>query len=221
MDDVDLALILALDGSASVTFDEFNLMASGCAAALREPDVAAGLLGGGSGTSLVALLLWSGHGAQEVMVPWTRLASAEAVEAFAQAVEDVPRIVPPGSTAIGEALLACAALLATAPAPSRRQVIDLVGDGRSNEGIPPQPVRDRLAAAGVTINGLCVLHEEADLLDSYTREVIGGPGAFALPCQDYAAFADAMRQKLLREIAEAHPSVLAAVQRIGLDNRRR
>ena len=103
-----------------------------------------------------------------------------------------------GSTAIGEALKACEQLLKLLPAPARRQVIDMVGDGRSNDGDPPGPIRDRLAAAGVTINGLCVLHEEPDLLRSYTREVIGGPGAFVLQCQDYQGFAEAMRQKLAR-----------------------
>ena len=81
-------------------------------------------------------------------------------------------------------------------------MLDVIGDGRSNAGIAPGPVRDRMAAAGITINGLCVLHEEADLLDSYMREVIGGPGAFALPCPDYPAFAAAMRRKLLREITD-------------------
>ena len=62
-------------------------------------------------------------------------------------------------------------------------------------------MRDRLTAAGVTINGLCVLHEEPDLLQSYTAEVIGGPDAFAMVCQDYDAFADAMRRKLVRELS--------------------
>jgi hypothetical protein len=203
---VDLALILAFDGSASVTFDEFNLMANGCAAALRNADVMAGLTGGPLGASLAALVLWSGTGAQEVMVDWTTLARPSDVAAFAQAVEDVPRTVPAGGTAIGEALVACTRLLVAAPAPSRRQVIDMVGDGRSNEGIPPGPVRDRLAAAGVTINGLCILHEEPDLVASYTDEVIGGPGAFALQCQDYDGFAEAMRQKLAREIAGLRPA---------------
>jgi Ca-activated chloride channel homolog len=145
--------------------------------------------------------LWSGHDAQEVMVEWTLLNSPATVEVFARAVEDVPRVVPAGSTAIGEALLACIRLLVAAPTASGRQVIDMVGDGRSNEGIDPAPVRDRLVEAGVTINGLCVLHEEPDLLASYTAAVIGGPGAFALQCQDYDGFAEAMRQKLQREIA--------------------
>lgn len=203
MEQVDLALVLALDCSASVTFDEFGLMAGGCAAALRDPQVLAGLTGGPLGASLCALLLWSGRGAQEVSVEWTRIASAGDLDGFADAVENTPRFVRAGATAIGEALAACEALLAAAPAPARRQVIDLVGDGRSNEGADPEPVRDRLVAAGVTINGLCVLHEEPDLLDSYAREVIGGPGAFVLQCQDFTGFADAMRQKLQQEIAAA------------------
>jgi hypothetical protein len=146
------------------------------------------------------LLLWSGAGAQQVMLPWTRVADAGQVADFAKGVAEVPRIVRAGSTAIGEALLAAERMLADSQ-PSRRQVINVVGDGRSNDGAPPGPVRDRLAAAGVTINGLCILHEEPDLLQSYTAEVIGGPGAFAVTCADYGAFADAMRRKLLREIA--------------------
>ena len=203
MNPVDLALVLAFDCSASVTFDEFGQMTRGAAAALRQPDVAAGLLGGPMAGSLLAVLLWSGPGAQEVLVDWTRVGSSEELAAFAQGVEDVPRIVKAGTTAIGEALEACRVLLDALPAPARRQVIDLVGDGRSNAGLDPEGIRDRLVQAGVTINGLCVLHEEPDLVASYEREVIGGPGAFALWCQTYDEFADAMRQKLEREIAGA------------------
>jgi hypothetical protein len=201
MKTVDLALVLAFDGSASVTYDEFGLMVGGCAAALRAPDIGPGLIGGPHRASLCAVLLWSGHAAQAVMAGWTRVDSAKSLADFAAGIEDMPRIVRPGDTAIGEALLAAERLLALAPAAAGRRIIDVVGDGRSNDGTPPGPIRDRLAAAGVTINGLCVLHEEPDLLASYTAEVIGGPGAFALQCQDYAGFADAMSQKLEREIA--------------------
>lgn len=200
MDKVDLALVLAVDGSASVTYDEFNLMAGGMAAALRDADVVAGLLGGPAGASLGAVLLWSGPGAQAVLVPWTRIDAKKQAEKFAQTVDDIARAIRPGTTAIGEALLASLKLLVTAPAASARQVVDVIGDGRSNAGVPPGPVRDRMVQAGVVINGLCVLHEEPDLVASYEREVIGGPGAFALACPDYAAFAEAMRRKLLREI---------------------
>lgn len=201
MEPVDLALILAFDCSASVNLNEFALMTTGCAAALRDPDVVAGLTGGPLGGTLAALLLWSGPAAQEVMVEWTRIASPTDLDAFARAVEDVPRVLPAGTTAVGEALRACLRLLAAAPAEARRIVVDFVGDGRSNAGIDPEPVRDLLVQAGVTINGLCVLHEEPDLVESYRREVIGGPGAFAVQCQDFNGFAEAMRQKLVREIA--------------------
>ena len=200
MDAVDLALVLALDGSASVALDEFDLMTRATGAAFEAPDVAAGLLAGPARASLCALLLWSGAGAQAVLVDWTRIASAADAAAFGQAVAEVPRLVRPGATAIGEALLAAARLLLAAPAGSGRQVIDVVGDGRSNAGAAPDAVRDELAAAGVTINGLCLLRSEPDLVATYEREVIGGPGAFALPCPDYPAFADAMRRKLLREL---------------------
>lgn len=200
MDKVDLALLLALDGSASVTYDEFNLMTGAMAAAFRDAEVVAGLTGGPAGASVAALLLWSGRGAQEVMLGWTRIGSEAEARGFADGLENVPRVVRAGATALGEALLAADALLGAAPLAARR-VVDVIGDGRSNDGVPPPAPRDRLVAAGVTINGLCVLHEEGDLVESYTRDVIGGPGAFALPCADYPAFAGAMRRKLVAEIA--------------------
>jgi Ca-activated chloride channel homolog len=200
MDAVDVALVLAVDGSASVTYEEFGLIAGGMAAALREPAIVAGLIGGPARGSLCSLLLWSGAGAQEVIADWTLIASEADANGFADAVDNMPRIVPAGKTAIGEALLASLTLLGRVPDMPKRRVVNVIGDGRSNDGIAPGPIRDRMVAAGVTINGLCILHEEPDLLQSYTAEVIGGPGAFALTCQDYPAFAAAMKQKLAREI---------------------
>jgi Ca-activated chloride channel family protein len=200
MKSVDLALVLAVDGSASVTFEEFGLIAGGMAAALREPPIIAALIGGPAKASLCSLLLWSGTKAQEVIADWTLIASEADARAFADQVDNMPRTVPAGETAIGEALLASLTLLSHIPDTPARQVVNVIGDGRSNSGIAPGPVRDRMAAAGITINGLCILHEEPDLLASYTQEVIGGPGAFAVTCGDYPDFAAAMRQKLAREL---------------------
>ena len=193
---MDLAMVLAVDGSASVTYEEFGLIAGGMAAALRDPAVAAGLIG----TSELALLLWSGTGQQEVLTDWTRIITAADLQRFADDVDNMPRTVRAGATAIGEALLASLTLLAKVPEVPKRNIVNVIGDGRSNDGIAPGPIRDRMAAAGITINGLCILHEEPDLLASYTDEVIGGPGAFAVTCREYKDFAEAMRQKLTREI---------------------
>ena len=196
MDRVDLAMVLAVDGSASVTYEEFGLIAGGMAAALRDPTVAAGL----TGVSILSLLLWSGAGQQDIVSGWTPIATAADLATFADEVDNMPRTVKAGQTAIGEALLASLTLLARVPAIPRRNIVNVIGDGRSNDGIAPGPVRDRMVAADITINGLCILHEEPDLLAFYTREVIGGSGAFAVTCRDYKDFTEAMRQKLTREI---------------------
>ena len=200
MEHVDLAMVLAADGSASVTYEEFGLIAGGMAASLRDPAVMAGLTGGPAGASLLSLLLWSGVGQQDVITDWTRIASAADVRDFADQVDGMPRTIRAGQTAIGEALLAALTLLGRAPAVAGRSIVNVIGDGRSNDGIAPGPIRDRMAAAGITINGLCILHEEPDLLEVYTNEVIGGPGAFAVTCARYPDFAEAMRQKLTREL---------------------
>jgi hypothetical protein len=190
-------MVLAVDGSASVTYDEFGLIAGGMAASLRDPAVAEAL----TGTSILALLLWSGAGQQDVIIPWTHIVTAADLAAFADGVDNMPRTVRAGATAIGDALLASLTLLGEVPAAPVRRIVNVIGDGRSNDGMAPGPVRDRMAAAGITINGLCILHEEPDLLASYTAEVIGGPGAFAVTCRTYDDFAGAMRQKLTREIS--------------------
>lgn len=203
MEKVDLALCLAVDASSSVDYDEFGLMLGGYATAFRDESVIAALTAGPRGATAVAMLLWSGRGAQAVAVPWSRIDGGPAAAAFAEAVENAPRVVAAGATALGEGMAAGLALLAACPAEATRLVLDVSGDGRHNQGRPPGPVRDIGVGAGVTINALAVLNEEPDLLDHYQAEVIGGPGSFAMHTPDYDAFAEAIRAKLLREVGGA------------------
>src|SRR5476651_2554726 len=93
MDHVELAMVLAIDGSASVSYEEFGLIAGGMAAALRDPAVAAGLVG----TSALSLLLWSGTGQQDVLTGWTVIATDADLGAFADDVENMPRTVRAGA----------------------------------------------------------------------------------------------------------------------------
>lgn len=202
MSGTDLALILAVDCSASVTFDEFNLIAGGMAAALRDKQVVHGLLSGPHRAAQAAVLLFSGRDAQDVVVDWRVLRGEADAAAFADLVDNMPRVLQAGLTAIGNALEAATVLLARSPERAVRSVIDVAGDGGANDGIAPGPVRDALAGAGITINGLCILHEEPDLVANFQHNVIGGPGAFAQTCADYKDFAAAMRRKLLREISD-------------------
>jgi hypothetical protein len=201
MDPVDLALCLAVDVSASVDYDEFGLMIGGLANAFRDADIAAACAAGPRGAVAVCLLFWSS--AQEVAIPWQRIADAPAAAAFADAIDASPRLPGPGATALGPGMLAGLALLGGFPGRATRLVLDVSGDGAHNQGRAPGPVRDLGVAAGITINALAVLNEEPDLLAHYEAEVIGGPGAFTMSCADYADFADAIRRKLRREVGGA------------------
>lgn len=198
MEPVDLALVLAVDVSASVDYDEFALMIGGLSAAFLDPAVTAAATGGPRGAIAVAALFWSE--AQALAMPWMRLASAEDGEVIAEALMAAPRQPRAGATALGEGLVAALALLARCPAPAGRQVVDVSGDGAGNRGRPSGPVRDVAVAAGVVINGLAVVNEEAELAAHYAAEVIGGPGSFVLECADYGDFAEAIGRKLVREM---------------------
>jgi hypothetical protein len=201
MQRVDLALVLAVDASSSVDRAEFDLMIGGYAAAFREAEIARALLSGPSGAAAIAMLMWSGSRAQEIAIPWGLVTAPEDVAALAAAIEVLPRLVPPGATALGEGMAAALALFAQGPAEARRMVLDVSGDGAHNQGRPPGPIRDIGVQAGITINALAVLNEEPDLMAHYAAEVIGGPGAFVMHCPDYESFAEAIREKLRREIA--------------------
>ena len=200
MEPVDLALCLAVDASSSVDYREFDLMLGGSAAAFRDPEIAAAILSGRRQAIAIAMLMWSGLREQEVAIGWTRIDNAAALGALADRIEALPRLVPPGVTALGEAIAAGLALLGRCPAEATRNVLDVSGDGSNNRGREPGPVRDIGVAAGVTINGLAVVNEEPDLVAYYRAEVIGGPGSFVMATPDYRAFAEAIREKLLREI---------------------
>lgn len=200
MDAVDLALCLSVDVSASIDFDEFGLMLGGYAAALRDAEVQAAITGGPRQAIALAVLFWSSPGQRELILDWTRIASGEEAVAVADSLESAPRLPAPGSTGLGEGMLAGLAQLGRCPAPAGRLVMDVSGDGRHNTGRAPAPVRDLAIEAGITINALAVLNEEPDLLEHYQTEVIGGPGCFAMSCADYADFAEAIRRKLLREV---------------------
>lgn len=201
MDPVDIALCLAMDVSASVDFDEFALMAGGTAAALRDPSVLAAATSGPRRAAAICLVLWSGVGAQDVALPWTRLDGPDSVAAIAEAIENAPRLPRPGATALGEGMAAGLALLGAFPGDAARYVMDVSGDGPHNQGRAPGPVRDLAVDAGITINALAILNEEPDLLEHYAAEVIGGPGSFAMSCADYPDFADAILRKLRREFS--------------------
>jgi hypothetical protein len=207
---VDLALVLAVDVSGSVDAEEYELQHEGIARAFETPQLVDAIRGGHNGAIDVLVMEWSDRDKQVVTVDWTRVSDSASAERFATAVRATRRSSN-GLTAIGDALNAAEAALARVPDTPQRRVIDVSGDGMANIGPPPQQIRDRLAAQGVTINGLAILKTEPWLDSYYDQYVVGGPGGFLMQVQDFPSFIAAMEQKLLNEVMTARPVRRAAI----------
>ena len=200
-----LALVLAVDVSGSVSADSYLLQRNGIACAFEDARLVRAISAVPGGIEAL-VLEWSDPDRNAVTVGWTLLADGASASAFAAAIRATKRSSE-GLTAIGPALLAAAAAFGDAPNPTARRVIDISGDGIANFGLPPSAARDRIVAAGISINGLAILTEEPWLEAYYRRNVIGGPGAFVVTARDLRSFADAMLRKLVQEIAAATPSL--------------
>lgn len=207
---VRLELVLAVDCSSSVNREEFVLQMEGIAAAFEDPAVLAALEQTGEHGIAVSLLQWSSAGAQAQAIPWTQINTRPGAFAFAAQVRSIGRLVPGGATALGNAMDAAALWTQTNGFLGERVVIDVSGDGRSNEGGSPAFARAAANRLGITINGLAILNEEPGLARYYIAGVVGGPGSFLLTADDFEDFAVAMRRKLYFEIVG--PPVVDAPQ---------
>jgi Protein of unknown function (DUF1194) len=198
-DEVDLALVLAVDSSGSVDFGEYDLQTEGIAGAFRDPEVIEAIERGAPKGIAVSVVLWSGRGQQRVAVDWTRVRDRASADALAARIEAMGRGML-AETALGEALRFAIDRLERSPFTADRRIIDISGDGRSNVGKDPDAYRDAAIAAGITINGLAILHDDLTLDLYYADHVVGGREAFVTTAHDYDDFARAMRHKLLKEI---------------------
>ncbi len=203
---VELELILAVDVSASVRAEEFDLQMHGYADAFRTPQVLEAIKALGKDGIAVTMMQWANPDQREVVVNWTRIHDDASAEDFARAVDNTPRSFDMGQTAMGHALEFCLGLFKSGGFEGRRRVIDVSGDGYSNRGTLPNAYRDEAVKRGITINGLAITTKEKFLPGYYQRNVIGGPGAFVVAINSYDEFASAIVAKLLREIRGAHVS---------------
>ena len=201
-----LELILAVDVSGSIDTAEFDLQTNGLADAFENPSLIAAI-GELEGGALVTMTHWSGSTRHRQMTGWHRLTDARSMAAFAAEARAAGRAWRNFSTAIGEALVHAAEVSAAAPETCKRRVIDVSGDGVSNEGRSPLVVSDALAAEGYTINGLVIRGADPDPVAHFRAQVIAGPGAFVEVATDFADYPRAILRKLLREIDQ--PMILS------------
>ncbi len=197
---VDLELVLAVDVSSSVDEEEYQLQVRGIAAAFRHPDVVAAIQTSGGNGIAVAMVQWSDNEEQSLVGGWQVIKdNADAAE-YARIIRRSPRTIPGGQTSIAGVLSFAIEQIENNNFKSSRRVIDVSGDGRSNNGLHPMSIRDHAIENNITINGLVILNEEPFLGGYFERSVIGGSGAFMMVAEDYRDYAAMILQKLLREI---------------------
>src|SRR5690606_10437572 len=207
-DVVDVELILAVDVSLSMSPGELAIQRDGYAAALTSEQVINAIRDGVHGKIAITYVEWAGVTVQHIVVPWTIVSNHEEAQAFAEKLT----LHPPNSarrTSISGALAFVGDMFAESPHRGMKRVVDISGDGPNNQGGLVVPARDALVELGITINGLPLMtqggyssvYDLANLDLYYEHCVIGGPGAFMIPVNDWSQFPEAVRRKLVLELA--------------------
>ncbi len=205
--DCRLGLVLAVDVSRSIDVEDYAIQTEGLARALEDSRVRDAIFKG-DGEVALSIYYWSGRGYQDLIQPWVLLESPADLDAAIATVRQTPRPEAPLATALGDALGYASDLLYYAP-PCGRQVLDVAGDGRNNEGISVAHAYEGTDFTGVTVNALAVGEHEADLVDYFTSELIRGPGAFVELAPRQADYPKAILRKLLRELGDPLIGALA------------
>lgn len=214
---VDVELVLAVDVSLSMSPMELAIQRDGYAAALVHEQILRVIQDGVHGKIAVTYFEWAGDFMQHVVVPWTRISNETEAQAFvAQMTANPPRSAR--RTSISGALLFAGKLFEDSGFRGLKRVIDVSGDGPNNQGEPVAEARDAITAKGITINGLPLMTSggfassfDLNDLDVYYQNcVIGGPGAFVIPVNDWVQFPEAIRRKLVLELASV-PSAWPAM----------
>ncbi len=210
-DEVDLELVLLADASRSIDDAEILFQRQGYADAITHPDVLGAIAQGFRQRIAVTYVEWGDETSQEVVVPWTLVDGEDTAGAFAAALLDAPRTAY-GPNAIGSALAAAEALIEGNDIDAFRRVIDFSGDSANSfGGIPVAFARESALSADIVINGLAILCRQDDcsgrpnlydLEEAFARTIIGGPGSFVVTVDGPSSFADAVRRKLILEIAD-------------------
>jgi hypothetical protein len=209
---VDVELVLAVDISYSMDPEEQALQREGYVEALTSKEFLQALRQGMLGKVAITYVEWAGATDQRQVMPWRLIDGPEAADAVAQEIMKQP-YRRASRTSISGALAFAAPLFENSGYKGARQVIDVSGDGANNDGPLVDLTRDEVLAKGIVINGLPIMLKrpmsstmDIEELDIYYEDcVIGGPGAFVVSIREREKFRDAVRTKLVLEIAQTKP----------------
>jgi Protein of unknown function (DUF1194) len=205
---VDLELVIAVDVSYSMDLDELAVQREGYAQAIVSENFLQAVRAGLNSKISVTYFEWSASSDQKIIIPWRVIDGPETADAVANEIMNSP--VRRGSrTSISGAISFAIPLFDEDRYQGLRRVIDVSGDGPNNNGPPVTPVRDEAVARGIIVNGLPIMVKEPSYstmdienLDWYYEDcVIGGPGSFVVPIKNRENFKEAIRTKLVREVA--------------------
>jgi hypothetical protein len=209
---VDVELILAVDVSYSMDMDELAVQREGYAQAIVSKEFLQALKTLPNGKISVTYFEWAATSDQKIIIPWRVIDGPETADAVANDIMKTP-IRRASRTSISGAINFAMPLFDENPYKGLRRVIDISGDGPNNNGTPVTLARDAALAKGIIINGLPIMVKEPsystmdiDNLDWYYEDcVIGGPGSFVVSIKDRDKFKEAIRSKLLLEVAGRTP----------------
>jgi hypothetical protein len=209
---VDVELILAVDVSYSMDMDELAIQREGYAQAIVSKEFLQALKTGPNGKVAVTYFEWAASSDQKIIIPWRVIDGPETADAVAAEILKTP-IRRASRTSISGAIYFAMPLFDESPYKGLRRVIDISGDGPNNNGAPVLGARDEALSKGIVINGLPIMVKEPsystmdiDNLDYYYEDcVIGGPGSFVVSIKDREKFKEAIRTKLLLEVAGKEP----------------
>jgi uncharacterized protein YbaA (DUF1428 family) len=207
---VDVELVLAVDVSYSMDLDELAIQREGYAQAVTSTEFLNALKSGPHGKVAVTYFEWAASHDHKVVIPWRVIDGPESADAVAAEIMKAP-LRRASRTSISGAINFGMQLLGDNPYKGVRRVIDVSGDGPNNDGEPVLIARDAALAKGVTINGLPVMVKQTtsidiEKLDIYFEDcVIGGAGAFVIAIKDKGKFKEAIRTKLILEVAGLQP----------------
>jgi len=207
-EELDLELVLLADATGSIDEAEIRFQRRGYAEAITDPSVLNAISSNIYGKIAVTYVEWADMLSQDVVVDWTVIDGPTAAQSFAEKLMAAPRRAY-GRNAIGAALLKGKELIDGNEHKGLRRVIDLSADSANNWNGPTiSEAREQVVSSGIVINGLAVLCRHCsgrpvayDLEDRFYREIIGGPAAFVVTADSAETFAEAVRKKLILEIA--------------------
>jgi hypothetical protein len=210
---VDVELVLAVDVSYSMDLDELAIQREGYAQAIVSKEFLQALKTGPNGKVAITYFDWAASSDQKVIIPWRVIDGPETADAVADEIMKAP-IRRASRTSISGAINFALPLFDANPYRGLRRVIDISGDGPNNNGAPVTGARDAALEKGITINGLPIMVKEPSYstmdiedLDIYYEDcVIGGPGSFVVSIKDRDKFKEAIRTKLLLEVAGRTPA---------------